>query len=338
MLYHPLPLKPLTDKVLSIKENTWLVGRCFILTRHLTAEAAGPGAFPDGSGFWTVDPDIPSPLPTGPDVTEVPGVIEGVYRGHDPHDASFVWRLGSNSQLLLKAKHRAHTNPTEIANMKFLATLDKKEKLSFAFPETYYAAFDRELMYSLEKQIKGVPLRDLWQNLSPETKDKATTRIADAVVELSRATSDSAFTGAYGKPLSTGDMVLTSAESDDVYHERRTIHEVAGISAENYRQIMGGDYVDEPSVFTHSDLTDRNILLDPEDPEYLGLIDWEHAGYYPRRYITSKMTRYNGGVYFSEVTSKLEARGFPSFADCLYDWADERYKEVLAERALRGES
>ncbi|KAI0768001.1 hypothetical protein BD413DRAFT_614685 [Trametes elegans] len=52
--------------------------------------------------------------------------------------------------------------------------------------------------------------------------------------------------------------------------------------------------VDDRSVLTHDDLSDRNILVDPGTLEVTGLVDWEMANIAPA-YYEYAVARLSGG-------------------------------------------
>lgn len=322
------------ESIRSIEENAWLVGNSFILRRHVS----NPGGWclTDGSAFWTVDEDVPSPPPPTQPARNIEGVFERL--DYEPFWA-VIWRLGPNGELLLKGKLRNTTHQAEIANMKLVKELDQAKKLSFEFPTLWYSKIEGSVMYGIENRLRGLTLHSVWGSFSEERKDRIAEQVATALDEISRATSDT-ITAADRHPTTTtrwftreqhlaleNDLVKPEVTKDWIEH--------------NFRSAMGYDFVEGPKHFTHVDVSGGNILVDPEDREYLGIIDWERAAYYPRQAIATDIltcrvyyfmrlvdgTWTRDADYRDRLLAALAKRHFRTYGDRYWKWWNVNVKK-----------
>lgn len=59
-------------------------------------------------------------------------------------------------------------------------------------------------------------------------------------------------------------------------------HRVMRCAATDYWHLRPSDY--DEYVFCHNDLSQENIIVDPDTFKIKGIIDWEYAGFYPPRF------------------------------------------------------
>lgn len=160
----------------------------------------------------------------------------------------------------------------------------------------------------------GAPLAELWPTLSPVEKETVKSNLTRLLVRMRAPNKRLSFYGRPGlqpyiTPNELGAPVkhafcrsrtdwdtsrigaLVSAARDLGMDENRTqqLKRLQCETASNYRLPQ----VDRP-VLVHGDLSDRNILVDPETLEVSGFLDWEMANVAPA-YFEYTMARLSGG-------------------------------------------
>lgn len=169
-----------------------------------------------------------------------------------------------------------------------------KEQTTVPIPELYGANYftiqGKEHGNLLMGLVDGCTLESQWDNFGDSTKDRICREIWGFVEQLRCVAPPASFShlfqfGADGSP--SRDILLrdlhdppTPIESDDALRAR---------IYERYLHFNGGSFPQylpdhlprsSTTVFTHGDLTPRNIMVD-SCGWITGILDWELAGWYP---------------------------------------------------------
>jgi len=169
-----------------------------------------------------------------------------------------------------------------------------KEETTVPVPELYGADYfiiqGEEYGNFLMDLVDGCTLQSQWDSFGDSTKDRICREIWGIVEQLRRIAPPASFShlfqyGADGSP--SKDVLLKDLhdppapiETDDALRAR---------ILERYRHYNGESFPENlpdhlprssASVFTHGDLTPRNIMLDSSG-RITGILDWELAGWYP---------------------------------------------------------
>ncbi|KAL9476110.1 hypothetical protein ACSS6W_005951 [Trichoderma asperelloides] len=199
-------------------------------------------------------------------------------------------------------------------------------------PRLYAMYREEEKLYIIMEYIPGSPLSQMWPSLSEEEKSPIIQQLRLAFNSLRKLPSTTCFSGAAGGPLNhrwffslekdpsvTGPfttekefcnaLVLRSERNWKSYGKRGWMTEFFG---RHLSTVLKG----HSSVFTHSDLQRKNILVkeisqvsdSPDDKtqrlfEVTAILDWESAGWYP---------------------------SYWEYADCFvwFDWSDDWAEKV----------
>jgi hypothetical protein len=138
--------------------------------------------------------------------------------------------------------------------------------------------------------VPGAPLEKSWKSLNSETKELVCSQTWDLIIKLRAIPPPTHLEGLFqcladGAP--TEDPLI-----EDFDQPPRPLHTDDDLRSriyERYLHFGGLKYKDElpkmlpqssTSVFTHSDISPRNIMVDREH-RITGILDWEWAGWYP---------------------------------------------------------
>ncbi|KAL2757432.1 hypothetical protein ACRALDRAFT_2100321 [Sodiomyces alcalophilus JCM 7366] len=169
-----------------------------------------------------------------------------------------------------------------------------KEYTKVPLPELYAADYffkdGKEHGIFLMSLVDGSPLHVVWDGFDNSTKERICHELWGTVRQLRQIPRPPALGHLYqcladGSPSS--DVLLEDLNqppspilSDDDLQARiykRYLHHNGGSFPENLPSILPHS---SKSVFTHGDLTPRNIIVDSAG-RITGIVDWENAGWYP---------------------------------------------------------
>lgn len=167
-------------------------------------------------------------------------------------------------------------------------------------------------------RLPGTPLSELWPELSPDQRNTVKARLCDLLVRMRAPRFDY-----YGRPMGRPYVLASEFGSEaHAYCASRTEWDDSRIRAlhassdpgqdpdrvraleRTQRETGGVDGWDRP-VLTHGDLSDRNVLVDPNTLEVTGVVDWEMANAMP--------------AYFEYVAARLSGGHLPEWRRELLD-------------------
>ena len=169
-----------------------------------------------------------------------------------------------------------------------------KDQTQTPLPELYVANYfskdGEEHGDFLMSLVDGSPLHSVWENFDNDTKKQICHELWEVIRQLRGIARPSGFGDFYqcladGSPSS--DVLL-----EDLNKPPFPILNDNDLRARVYERYLnsnGGSYPEElpsilprssASVFTHGDLTPRNIIVNSAG-RITGILDWENAGWYP---------------------------------------------------------
>jgi aminoglycoside phosphotransferase len=230
-----------------------------------------PARFPDTSLPASTMSDIPDPA--------VPGTCKllAVKPGRD------IWAIGSS--FILKSKAHYPGCEVEVQNVHFA-----REQTTIPIPAFLAHWQEGGRVLAIQERVEGEPLEDIVSDLRQEDLARIGKELGAYLSQL-RELSNPSMTMLDGrmvidrrllKPLSRApscgnadDMILSDEQVAEVLALRIKGH----LDGRTLDSLMGRMPSAKPFVFSHSDLHEGNIMV--KDGHFVGLIDWELAGYYP---------------------------------------------------------
>lgn len=196
---------------------------------------------------------------------------ETIYRFHD----RFVVQHGD---IVTKyTKHPdgmgANDQPNEAAVLQFV-----KEHTTIPVPEVISSEWDRVIL----QYIEGRTLKEAWPSLSDHQRSDILAQLRDYIGQMH------SLQGFYLGRFDGQGVIVPSmmARSGGPFSTMRTFHdwlvrpprriEEQSIHWHQITTQLGADY---PIVFTHGDISARNIMV--RKGRVVALLDWERAGWYP---------------------------------------------------------
>ena len=192
---------------------------------------------------------------------------------HEAGDASAVWAIGSNT--ICKIKYIEHGATAESDTLTFV----QSQRPSFETPKIIKQTYYDDRSYLFLQRIPGRTLDAVWPTLTTEWRHRYVAEVVRIIKEMAewKGSKIGGFDGRavpqwYLLKRNLGD--LDPADLDPAELERTCLS-------------VGMDCTD--LVFQHCDLGPTNIIVE-QNPQlgYVGLIDFETAGYFPRDWIRTK--------------------------------------------------
>ncbi|KAF2175516.1 hypothetical protein K469DRAFT_680019 [Zopfia rhizophila CBS 207.26] len=209
----------------------------------------------------------------------------------------------------------------------------KKRFKDVPLPKVLYAWTEPEYSrsYLILQQMPGIPLERAWSSLSTVQRRKIATQIAGYCDTLATARSDALQT-ATGCGITDG-LLMTPSRKDEPSWKRRTLTPLDLASAEDYLSPL---YLGNAFYYYHADLCPSNILV--LDGKVSGILDWEHAAFYPRFWIATKPHFSYGFALEGEDTwawtkllsQALTERGFIENISGFQHWREKSRNAKLA--------
>jgi tRNA A-37 threonylcarbamoyl transferase component Bud32 len=198
-----------------------------------------------------------------------------------PNNAPWVYRLNHSTKTVVKVGDAIRLS--EAASMNFV-----RSKTSIPVPEVYDVYIDEtdpQKYLLLMEYIEGDVLRDVWDTMSLEEKEKLVGQLRGYVDELRE------IGGAFIGRVDSGpcnDQVFESDENSYGPYETEEAFNKGIVGA--MRTFSGGIFTEmvvdmvkalpkHKIVLTHGDIAPRNIIV--RDGKIVAILDWELSGFYP---------------------------------------------------------
>ncbi|KAI0474428.1 kinase-like protein [Xylaria cf. heliscus] len=185
-------------------------------------------------------------------------------------------------------KHGTRVSPVEEAALRIV-----KQYTTIPVPEVYnseYKIIDGHLWGKIwMEHLQGSPLSETWGDLEDTAKERICKGLWGFVEQLRDIPKPPEFEhfyqcaadGSMSQDVLLQDLGFPVPLLDDESLRERINERYMHLGGASYRENLL-DYLPRSniSVFTHTDIAPRNILVD-KDGKITGLIDWETAGWYP---------------------------------------------------------
>ncbi|KAL2199449.1 hypothetical protein P885DRAFT_30880 [Corynascus similis CBS 632.67] len=258
---------PVNQSLQQIDQNSWLFGDRILLTLQ-TSPSPGNPSWEDGNGLYYVVSEPPSPLPP---CRPLPAESH-IQKLYDAGGVSAVWRVGD---AICKVKKFTDPNMTfEHVTLDYLHNKSPLEQLSFAVPTVIHHAQSKDRYFIIQSCIPGETLAQAWPSMDENTKDYYVSRIVHICLELEKWI-DNGIHGVDGRNLS--DTFLTPLRGPKDMSSENLLRNCASLGMDCSK-----------FVFSHCDLGPGNIIVNHRE-KFLGVVDWEMAGFVPREWIRTKV-------------------------------------------------
>lgn len=155
----------------------------------------------------------------------------------------------------------------------------------------YFSRNGVEYSSFLMDLVDGSPLHDVWNGFDTSTKERICHDLWEVVKQLRQIPRPPALGRLYqcGADGSTSADVLLK-DLTEPPSPILTDDDLRARIYERYRHYNGGSFpehlpdilpLSSVSVFTHGDLTPRNIIVNNNTGKIAGIVDWKNAGWYP---------------------------------------------------------
>jgi aminoglycoside phosphotransferase len=188
-----------------------------------------------------------------------------------------VWSIGSN----LVLKERPNLPPrNEVLNIQYL-----KNSTTIPVPSVVKEWVDDDNSYFiLMERIKGQTLEQAWPALFAADKERIADQVAEFMLQLRKFQSN-AMQSLQGGPLYSGWLFLRGVQTahGPLYSDSELWNSLAlalnSLPEKAVTQFKSHLPTSGPYTFTHGDLNICNVIV--KDGNLVGILDWEHAGYFP---------------------------------------------------------
>ncbi|KAJ5964033.1 Aminoglycoside phosphotransferase [Penicillium vulpinum] len=190
------------------------------------------------------------------------------------------WALGS--KFLLKEREKDPPSH-EVINTHFI-----KDNTTIPVHNTLQEWTEGKKYFQIVERVPGVPLEDIWSSIPQPDRERLARQTAEYLGQLRSLHSDK-MECLHGQPVHCAHLFM--GEDYGVMHgPLNTVEElwealaislsdkVPEVVRSRLRNTMPSPH---PWTFTHGDLTNCNIIVDPASFELNALIDWERSGYFP---------------------------------------------------------
>lgn len=208
----------------------------------------------------------------------------------------------------LLAKRKIGVTEAEMRTMLFI-----RQNTRIPVPDVHlmFTGRDDDKVFVMDR-ISGRCLQDHWVTLTDEEHDSVLSQLQDYLQQLR-----SIPVPLYQAPGPIdGSRLMVMWFSEDGKEPFESNAEMVAwqnrLLAHNTRPDDERRFVERPLVFTHQDISPRNLILD--DDGKLWIIDWELAGWYPD-YFESACIRSDFGDYCHPIPPGWHSSVLPLFPD-----------------------
>ncbi|KAI8959424.1 kinase-like protein [Daldinia sp. FL1419] len=202
----------------------------------------------------------------------------------DGHDA---WGLGKNFVL----KHKKISSGTEVEgqNIEYVRQkLEEDEFSSCTLPTIHLEWREGDDHYAIQRRLEGEPLRVALPNLGAQDLVRISKQLSHYITRLKALTFDY-MARMDGQVVTDERLLRPLPEGTTGFYRPCTTDEdlrkMLGYSISHrldedvYEAFMSKMPTALPFTFSHADIHEDNIMV--KDGEFVGLINWELAGFYP---------------------------------------------------------
>ncbi|MCJ1246034.1 hypothetical protein MMC30_003238 [Trapelia coarctata] len=272
---------PIGQSVTLIGPDCWSMGSMMLVEKIAGSPPAGAlKVWNDGDSTYCIRPN-PEPIQT-----RLPPSGASADKFFDCAKQAAGYAFGKST--ICKVKSWKEGVSSEAETMKFV----QKNAPSVPIPELYYYWVDQawQRSFLLMRRVPGQPLDDAWEKLTPTQRNQI------AIETLAQFTS-TRLESVDGQGVCDSRLLSEFEGYDEAlpkwmpwFHPTYTAEQLTS-------RLLEEDGAVPPSIgkkfhFYHQDLGPTNIFVadpipdeDSELPLLAALIDWEHAGYYPRWWI-----------------------------------------------------
>ncbi|KAJ9369323.1 hypothetical protein DTO282E5_5985 [Paecilomyces variotii] len=212
------------------------------------------------------------------------------------HDSTYVTKSGER------------VRPAEAEAMRLVS-----KHTSVPVPEVFFATFDPDWGRIVMSLIPGSSLEKIWDTLDGKTKEYICLQVWDMISKIRAIPRPPELNGLF--QCAADGSLTRDPLLEDLKDPARPLTNDSDLRArifERYYHFAGRRYEHELpnmlprsscSVFTHADIAPRNIMVD-EQNRVTGILDWEHAGWYPDYWEYAQILR----PAFRAITSSTKRR------------------------------
>lgn len=300
----PVEARPVNQSIQEVNDNCWLIGDRILLSRQ--DSPLSDFSWSDGQGsFFYKTAEATYPLPP----TRPLSITAPFHLVHDAGTKSAVWSIGQDTFCKVKI-----LDPDTTREHVTLGYLHNKRPLSFAIPEVHYHAEYDGRYYIILSRLPGLTLDEAWPKMTQAMKQHYVSRVANICKELAQWQAD-CIGGVDGQYLSDAYLLGDGLPNDLTPQNLLKICKDIGMDCSIF-------------VFYHCDLGPGNIIVN-HTKDWIGIIDWETAGFVPKEWIRTKF-RISSGLDLSDddQVSRVDWRrrvqielGKEGFLDVAQRWA-----------------
>lgn len=264
--------------VRKLSQSSWALGSSVVCQKNGTPPTNVLKAWSDGEDQWYIGPS------EGNSQAEPNNTSKDVELIHAAGTSAAVWSLGTS--IICKTKAWVEGLQSEADTISFVKGLIP----DVTVPEVLYAWVDESWNRSfiVERRITGTTLDEAWSSLRDEQK-KAIAHLTGQICRtLAQSTSQLFETASHSSIVESffGSRRFDSPEPSwkPCMLEIMSVADFEEFSTRFFdgtRQSVG-----EAFLFYHADLGPGNIMV--HDGRFVGIIDWESAGYFPEWWIATK--------------------------------------------------
>ncbi|KAG5336914.1 hypothetical protein C0989_011533, partial [Termitomyces sp. Mn162] len=175
----------------------------------------------------------------------------------------------------------------EMAAIRFVAS-----QTSIPVPRPWFCFQWGDSHYAVMSRVKGIPLPDDWSKLPSNTQALVAEQLQGYVSQLRNilppADIKTRICSVTGGPVTDYRLYFmhgTTGPFRDEAHMNLQLRWLQPIDDPEFPEIVRlAHSKTHARVFTHGDLTPRNIMFDPTSGKITAIVDWECAGWFPEHW------------------------------------------------------
>ncbi|KAL3421625.1 hypothetical protein PVAG01_05781 [Phlyctema vagabunda] len=259
---------PIAETLQEIDSNSWLVGP-LILRRSIGRSNTATWYDEVDNSSYTLT-DAPNPPPESTSIEQ--HILPASFRFQEPkplvrkvYNAGYsiaTWAIGNKAFCTAKIRYPwEEVETTDDVTLKWI----RGKKFNCSAPELLHFTEQDHRRISFYTRIPGVPLDDIWFDLSAEMKQYYAKAVADIIKSMAEWKSNK-ISGVDGRNLN----VLYLGVDGETSHE-------------DHEKQLAKYGIDCPSLhFTNLNFGPQWVIVQDKQ---IGLVDWDSCGYLPKEWI-----------------------------------------------------